>query len=120
MFERFKINVWAHARAGFPVRYYLAGEGGGAVFVFGNEDLELSFEAGALRHFVKLGTEALQEMDTNASDDPSVTRRPSPAASVPSLDRVSLSQLTLRVPLDLTPAHDHQDERVLPVEIGKP
>ncbi|MGH3778151.1 MAG: hypothetical protein ACRDRR_20850 [Pseudonocardiaceae bacterium] len=67
MFERFKIHSWANAHDGFPVRYYLAGEGCEAVFVFGNEDFEFSFEAEALRHFLKLGTEALQEMDANTS-----------------------------------------------------
>jgi hypothetical protein len=70
MLKRFKIQSWTRAHDGIPVRYYLADDEREAVFVFRNEDFEFSFETEALRHSLKIGTEALQDMDADTSGDP--------------------------------------------------
>ncbi len=64
MFEKLAVNSWVAIREGCPMSYYVKGSAETDFRCGGERDgFEFAFEAEALREFLRLGTEALQDMD---------------------------------------------------------
>jgi hypothetical protein len=68
MFEPFKHTSWAMTREGCPIQYSVTGSDE-VLFVFGSgrDSFEFAFDAGALRTLLRLGPQALDEIEARAS-----------------------------------------------------
>ena len=69
LFSPLKVVSWASAHADCPMRYKINNPTD-VVIVFGSgtNEFEFSFDTGALRALMQLGSEALEKMDTSAED----------------------------------------------------
>ncbi len=67
MYEPLKVMSWASALERCPIKYSISGSAN-VSFIFGSggDIFEFSFDAGVLRNLLKLGADALQEMDAQA------------------------------------------------------
>lgn len=70
MFEPFKAIGWVIAKAGCPMRHSVNGSDEVAfTFGGGRESFEFTFDAEALRKLIRLGTDALHDMDARAAEE---------------------------------------------------
>lgn len=74
MYEPLKVMSWASALERCPMRYSISGSDN-VSFTFGSggDIFEFAFDAGALRNLLKLGADALQEMDAQEETDDAAT-----------------------------------------------
>jgi hypothetical protein len=64
VFGKLAVNSWVAIREGCPMSYYVKGSAETDFRCGGERDgFEFAFEAEALREFLRIGTEALQDMD---------------------------------------------------------
>lgn len=71
LFSPLKVVSWASAHADCPIRYTInSPKEMVIVFGSGTNEFEFSLDTGALRTLVRLGTEALAEMDAPAENQP--------------------------------------------------
>lgn len=67
MYEPLKVMSWASAHERCLMRCSISGSDNVAfIFGSGGDTFEFSFDAGALRNLLKLGADALQEMEAQA------------------------------------------------------
>jgi hypothetical protein len=71
MFEPLKVVSWASANEQCPMKV-IANGSDEVTFIFGSgrNEFEFAFDAGALRNLVKLGAEALREMEARQAQEP--------------------------------------------------
>lgn len=82
LFSPLKVVSWASAHADCPMRFKITNRGEMVITLgSGSNEFELSLDGGALRTLVRLGTEALAEMDAPAEKQPGelVPARENPA-----------------------------------------
>jgi hypothetical protein len=71
LFSPLRVTSWASAHAGCPMRYKVnSADEMVVIFGSGSDEFEFSFEVGALRKLVQLGSEALDKMDASADESP--------------------------------------------------
>lgn len=69
LFSPLKVVSWASAHTDCPMRYKI-NSADEMVLIFGSDsdEFEFSFETGALRRLVQLGSEALHKMDASTNE----------------------------------------------------